>query len=112
MNVDKLVPTPSRNEVFRRNRERFISAGSGCYVLTNFSQEVMYVGLAKNIRKRFTQHLDSPHKIAVTKMGKAIFFFWLETPDTNKVERTWMNIHVLNEGILPILNGVYSPTFT
>jgi hypothetical protein len=112
MKVDKLVPIPAQHEAFSRNRERFIPEGCGCYVLTSFSREVMYVGLAKNLRRRFTQHLDSPDKIAVTKLGRAILFWWYETAETNKVERTWMNIHSLSEGALPILNSVYSPTAT
>jgi hypothetical protein len=34
----------------------------------------------------------------------------VETEDVNKVERTWMNIHIQHEGTLPLLNGAYSPT--
>jgi hypothetical protein len=110
MNITALVPEPARREAFRRNRERFIPDKPGCYALTNFSKEVMYVGLAKNLRKRFTQHLDSEQKTAVTALGRAILFCWLETEDINKVERTWMNIHIQHEGALPVLNSVYSPT--
>ncbi len=112
MNVSKLDPAPARHETFRRNRERFISEGAGCYALTNFSQEVMYVGRAKNLRRRFIQHLDSPDKTAVTSLGKAMIFWWLETAEINKLEkleRTWMNIHSLHEGARPTLNRVDSP---
>jgi excinuclease UvrABC nuclease subunit len=49
MNITALVPAPARREAFRRNRERFIPDKPGCYALTNFSKEVMYVGLAKNL---------------------------------------------------------------
>jgi hypothetical protein len=112
MKVATLVPEPTRSEAFRRNRERFIPDAPGCYALTNFSREVMYVGLAKNLRRRFTQHLDNDQKTAVTSLGKVILFWWFETEDTRKVERTWMNIHIQHEGALPILNRVYSPTGT
>jgi hypothetical protein len=110
MNVQALVPEPIQSETFRRNRERFIPDKPGCYVLTNFSKEVMYVGLAKSLRRRFSQHLDSEQKTAVTKRGRAVLFWWVETEDINKIERTWMNIHIQHEGVLPLLNGVYSPT--
>lgn len=112
MNVATLVPEPTRREAFRRNRERFIPNASGCYVLTNFSNEVMYVGLASNLQRRFNQHLDSDQKTSVTALGKAILFWWCETEEVNKVERTWMNIHIQHEGRLPLLNSVYSPTVT
>ncbi len=112
MNVDMLVPKPNQSEAFRRNRERFIPDAPGCYALTNFSKDVLYVGLAKNLRRRFNQHLDSDKKTAVTALGRAILFWWRETGDTHKVERTWMNIHIQHEGALPVLNSVYSPTAT
>jgi predicted GIY-YIG superfamily endonuclease len=72
----------------------------------------LYVGLAKNLRRRFNQHLDSEQKTATTVLGRAILFWWFETGDTNKVERTWMNIHIQREGALPVLNSAYSPTAT
>jgi predicted GIY-YIG superfamily endonuclease len=112
MNVGLFVPAPTRSEAFRRNRDHFVSEASGCYALTNFSKEVIYVGLAKNLRRRFNQHLDDQRKTAVTDLGKAILFWWCETEDINKVERTWMNIHIQHEGKLPLLNNAYSPTST
>lgn len=112
MNIDKLVPSPSRHEAFRRNRGNFVPEVSGCYVLTSFSREIMYVGLAKNLRRRFIQHLDSPDKVSVNKLGRALLFWWYTSTDINKVERTWMNIHLLEEGALPVLNKVYSPVGT
>jgi len=36
----------------------------------------------------------------------------MESADVNKIERTWMNIHLEQEGSLPVLNGIYSPTST
>jgi len=81
-------------------------------VLTNFSKEVLYVGLADNLRRRMNQHLDSPTKTNETNRGRAVLFHWIESPDTNKIERTWMNIHIQTEGVLPLLNRSYSPTAT
>jgi hypothetical protein len=70
---------------------------------------VLYVGLATNLRKRINDHLDCPEKTRETVKGRAVLFHWLETADINKVERTWMNIHIQHEGALPLLNKVYSP---
>jgi len=112
MNVESLVPRPTGCEPFKRNRERFIPEKPGCYVLTTFTKEVLYVGLADNLRRRMNDHLDSPTKTGETKLGRAVLFHWIESVDTNKIERTWMNIHIQNEGILPLLNRMYSPTPT
>jgi len=112
MNIDRLVPRPQSVEAFRRNRERFIPSKSGCYVLTTFDGTVLYVGLTGNLRRRFGEHLDNPKRTSLTKLGAAILFHWLETDDLQKVERTWLNIHLQNEGALPTMNGAYSPTAT
>ncbi|MGD0908562.1 MAG: GIY-YIG nuclease family protein [Candidatus Acidiferrales bacterium] len=82
---------------------------SGCYVLTTFEKLVLYVGLATNLRRRMNEHLDSPEKTRATEKGRSVLFHWLETPDINKVERTWLNIHVQHEGAYPPLNKIYSP---
>ena len=73
---------------------------------------MLYIGLAENLRRRMNDHLDSPSKASETRLGRAVLFHWLETADTNKVERTWMNIHAQSEGTLPLLNKVYSPVST
>jgi hypothetical protein len=45
-------------------------------------------------------------------LGSAIWFHWIEDADIQKIERTWMNIHIQHEGLLPPLNMVYSPVST
>lgn len=112
MKLNLLVPYPCASEPFRRNRERFIPAKPGCYALTTFEREVLYIGLTMNLRRRANEHLDNAAKTELTAHGRAVLFHWTETTEINKVERTWLNIHLLNEGRLPILNSVYSPTST
>ena len=112
MTVGELVPRPVKCESFLRNRCAFVPEASGCYVLTTFQKDVLYVGLATNLRKRMNDHLDSPEKTNPTQKGRAVLFHWLETNDINLVERTWMNIHIQHEGALPLLNRVYSPVST
>ncbi|MBD2747768.1 GIY-YIG nuclease family protein [Microvirga sp. BT688] len=91
---------------------KFVPDGSGCYALTTFDETVLYIGLATNLRRRMNDHLDDPRKTSPSPKGRAILFFWIETAETNKVERTWMNIHMQHEGRLPELNRAYSPTPT
>jgi hypothetical protein len=112
MNIGKLIPPPLFRESFHLSREKFVSDKSGCYVLTTFAGVVLYIGLAKNLRRRMHDHLSNPEKTNETPLGRAILFHWLESVDLNKVERTWLNTHLENEGALPILNKIYSPTST
>jgi hypothetical protein len=109
MNLSELIPQPQGCDSFRRSRCKFVPEKSGCYVLTTFEKLVLYVGLATNLRKRMNEHLDSPEKTRATEKGRAVQFHWLETPDINTVERTWMNTHIQHEGTLPPLNKMYSP---
>lgn len=78
-------------------------------MLSSFDRTVIYIGLSKNIRRRMNEHLDNPEKTGETPLGRAIFFYWLEDAELNKIERTWLNIHIQHEGALPILNSIYSP---
>jgi len=112
MNVEALTPAPFARRPFRRSHQKFVPNVSGCYVLTTNTEIVLYVGLAVDLRRRMGEHLDTPAKVAETPLGRAIWFHWLPTPDTNKVERTWMNTYIQAEGALPLLNRVYSPTHT
>lgn len=112
MKLELLTPQPSGSESFRRSRERFIPEKPGCYALTTFELEVLYLGLTVNLRRRVKEHLDSVEKTRLTPKGRAVLVHWLDTAEINKVERTWMNIHQIAEGRLPTLNSVYSPTTT
>lgn len=111
MKVRDLTPFPDHREDFRRGRERFIPKKPGCYVLATFQNDVLYVGLTKNLRRRFGDHLDDPEKISKTGKGTACFFHWLECDDLKleKIERTWQNECELEDGVLPILNSLRSP---
>jgi len=110
MNLAKLVPPPSSTETFKRSRQRFVPAASGCYVLTTFLGVVLYIGLSNNLQRRMGEHLDNPDKTGETELGRAVLFHWIEGDNTNQIERTWLNIHLQNEGILPVLNRIFSPT--
>ena len=112
MNVAELVPQPTHVETFRRSRERFVPEKPGCYVLTTFTRVLLYIGLATNLRRRMSNHLDSEAKIGATAFGRAALFLWIESDEIQKIERTWMNIHIQHEGGLPVLNSVYSPVPT
>lgn len=112
MNTVDLTPTPTNRRPFRRNHQKFVPDRSGCYVLSTFIGVVLYVGLAEDLRRRMGEHLDTPEKVSATRFGRAVWFHWVETVQTNKVERTWMNIHIQSEGRLPELNRAYSPTTT
>lgn len=112
MKIALLDPKPNQKRPFRLNQKKFVPAHSGCYALTNFENEILYIGLTLDLQRRFGEHLGDPSKTEETKFGRAILFHWLHWAEVHQLERTWMNIHIQSEGCLPVLNKKLSPTYT
>lgn len=53
----------------------FIPDNSGCYVLTSFDGNVLYVGLTKNLKRGMAQHLDNREKVNPTSNGSGSVVF-------------------------------------
>ncbi|HEY3973939.1 MAG TPA: hypothetical protein VGM18_13115 [Candidatus Sulfotelmatobacter sp.] len=86
---------------------------SGCYALVAYSGEVLYVGLATDsIRDRMQVHLETPEKRALGTKGVPFWFYYLlrKPAEVTAVERGWMNQSILENGDMPLLNKVYSPS--
>ncbi|MDO9581075.1 MAG: GIY-YIG nuclease family protein [Bacteroidales bacterium] len=111
MKVEKLIPIPKDKVLFKLSSFKSVLKETGCYVLTTFDNDILYIGLSENLNDRFKQHLDNPEKTNPTKEGKAIWFYFTTYDPKNlpKLERTWINQFVTLHGRLPILNKVNSP---
>lgn len=111
MNAGALMPLPIEKVQFKLAYSKNLPTGGGCYLLTTFDGGILYIGQALNLKKRFTDHLDTPEKTAPTVDGKAIWFYYLNYDPKNlsKLERTWLNQYLNFRGRLPILNKVNSP---
>lgn len=111
MTINELIPQPTEKVAFKLSSFKIVPKHSGCYILTTFSNEILYIGLTDNLYTRFQQHLNNPEKISPTKIGKAVWFYYLfyDVNNLPKLERTWLNQYVSNKGKLPILNKISSP---
>ena len=109
MKVSSLDPNPEQKVAFDLNQRLLVPSSSGCYVLSNIYETILYVGLSNCLARRFDQHLDSPDKTAQTPLGRAIWFHWLRYENLEMLERTWLNSHEVAEGKLPYFNSVRSP---
>ena len=111
MIVDNLNPKPQNKIQFKRAFYKSVPSESGCYILSNFGGDILYIGLAINLNKRFIQHLESTEKISRTVNGKAVWFYYnlYDSKNLPKLERTWINQFTSQNGKLPILNKVNSP---
>jgi hypothetical protein len=112
MKVNCLRPTPEYRMQFAWSHYKKVPENSGCYALVTYGGEVLYVGLATtSIRDRMKDHLDTPKK---TKAGPVGAPFWIyytlcSSVEVNPIERGWMNQAILEDGAMPLLNGIYSP---
>ena len=112
MKVDSLRPLPETRLEFSLSTWKFLPNALGCYVLTNYFNDILYIGLAKNISGRIRQHLANPAKTNQTEFGKAFFVYFIKVNDEfdlNRVERGWINMYELEVGKLPPLNSIHSP---
>ena len=112
MTTADLVPPPGNAEAFEPRRTRFVPEGPGCYALATFSRIVLYIGRTTNLRARMKRHLADDAKVTLTRYGRASIFFWIESDDIERIERTWTNLCIQCEGRLPVLNSVYPTVST
>lgn len=112
MKVTELNPKVFDKTEFLLNKVKFVPSMIGCYVITNFYNEIMYIGQTVNLKSRIQQHLEDQEKIKLTTIGKSYYFYYKtidNEKDLNKLERGWLNDFELKEGKIPILNSVRGP---
>jgi excinuclease UvrABC nuclease subunit len=112
MKIIELDPKPNNKVNFVYMNLKSVTDNPGCYALTNFKEEILYLGLTKNLRQRAFQHFENPEKHNITDFGKSFYFFYLNVFDENKlfqIERGWLNKYELLHGELPPLNKIHSP---
>ncbi len=111
MKVEELTPKPINKVQFKLAFIKSVPQDNGCYILTTFENNILYIGLAINLNNRFKQHLENTEKTTLTSEGKAIWFYFITYDPKNlpKLERTWLNQFANVHGRLPILNKVNSP---
>lgn len=110
MKIDELFPIPTMKASFKLASFKLIPKKSGCYVLTTFEKDILYIGRSKNLYCRFQQHLDNPEKTDKTPEGRVFWFYFLLYDEENlpRLERTWLNKFNTSNGKNPILNKISS----
>ena len=111
MTIEKLKPLPTNKVPFALTSYNQVQKVQGCYILTTYDNQILYIGLATNLYTRFRNHLDTPEKTNPTADGKAVWFHYTTFDPKNlpKLERTWLNQFLNFHGRFPILNKTSSP---
>ena len=111
MKIENLVGDWKRTS-FDPQKNNKIPRESGLYVLTNFSGDILYVGISVNLYRRFSEHLKSKKYSEVSPSGRVFWFYYTlcQTEEHRSLERGVLSHIELHEGKLPWFNQVRAPT--
>ena len=106
MKVTELDVGLSRVARFQYRSNAGVPTHSGCYVLANVVDDVLYIGRTKNLRQRFLQHLSDPRMTGLTSSGLSHWFYYLDAPlsKIQWLEGSLLSRYKFHEVKLPILN--------
>ena len=85
MKIDELIPFPTEKVQFKLSSFKLVPHLDGCYILTTFDNDILYIGLATDLNNRFKQHLENPEKTSPTIEGKAIWFYYQSFDPKTKI---------------------------
>ncbi len=94
---------------FSLRKKILVPKTQGIYVLTNYAEDILYIGVSKNLQRRMWEHLNSEEKCELTPLGKAYWFFFKSCSEFRPYERGWIHEHQLKEGQLPHFNKREAP---
>ncbi len=111
MLVSSLKPETEGRIQFLYSTLRTAPQNSGCYTLTAYEGEVLYIGQAIDICKRMEQHLEAGDKRRSTPWGVAFWLYYrlCDARDLNNLENGWFNEYLLKEGLMPFFNKMRPP---
>lgn len=111
MITKELIPPVNCTIEFDYTKHLIIPQEYGCYVISNFNEEIMYIGKAINLHRRFSQHIEDKSKNGTTNLGKPYWFSFRTCSnefEISKLERGWLNHYELITGNLPFLNKIHA----
>ncbi len=112
MRLELLRPRPAISARFEFRYVNSLPDLAGCYALSTASDEILYVGQARSLRKRLLQHWeDGRHNIATLHGRISTVSVVVLTDDKalNAYERGWINQCELADGQRPVLNKISAP---
>ncbi|MCK5062190.1 GIY-YIG nuclease family protein [Candidatus Parcubacteria bacterium] len=111
MNLKFLNPQIEYHIEFNYAKAKYVPIFCGCYVLSNYNNDILYIGKTNNLQRRFKQHLEDFEKVSLTRDGIAYWFSHRRCVDEyelSRLERGWLNHYELGESSLPLLNKIHA----
>ena len=76
MKVRELCSSIRHRVQFRPSEAIRVPEASGCYVMANITNDVIYVGETEDLNRRIQEHLDDPRMTAPTSLGLVSWFYF------------------------------------
>ena len=108
MKVEQLVPACNGKARFEYIQIGALPERPGCYVLTSFEGDILYIGQSKNVARRVGEHFNNWS----ARRNSPFWVFYLLVHDSHELdalERGWVNEYQLREGALPQFNSISPP---
>ena len=83
MKILELCSSMQYRMQFRLSEVVRVPEASGCYVMTNIADDVIYVGESKNLNRRIQQHLCDRRMTGLTSLGLVNWFCFGLWPSTD-----------------------------
>jgi len=108
MNVRELNDSSLVRLEFSKRKTVLVPRNHGVYVLSNYFDSILYIGVSKNLQRRMLEHLNSEEKKNLTPEGRAYWFFYkvCSENEARPEERGWILHYALHEGKLPYFNKI------
>lgn len=111
MIIKELYPAVNCTIEFTYSNLKRIPHLPGSYVMSNFEFEIIYIGKASDLNRRFYQHIEDKSKKVRSQLGSIYWFSYYVCQDKyeiSRVERGWLNNFELHTGSLPIFNKIHA----
>ena len=105
MNVRELIPSVTHVAKLRLSEVDRAHDGSGSYVISTFSGDILFIGIGGNIRDCFAKSMSALKKPAFSSHRQPVFFHWRLATNPAALTEIWLKRHRLSEGCVPLLNS-------
>ena len=113
MFVDQLHPKVENRVDFSLASLGVTPEVAGCYVLSSFQGDILYIGKTKSLHKRLEQHCNDLEKQQRSPVGVVQFMYYrvCSAAEMTELERAWTaQFAMRNKGALPHFARIWPGT--
>ncbi len=101
MQIDEIMPQPQASVPFAESSVSLLTDRPGCFILTDESLKILYIGRSKNLQNSLRYNLTRPEIVKKSLAERPDWFFYFEHADADTLWFEWANFHYSREGMEP-----------